>query len=137
MSGMRAQQVDDRGQRGIGPRCSIGARRRFCGFGLEVRQAAGFAAVFDEGRRDLGDRKHEICRAGHDGAARHAVVGGILRVLHDNQPASVVHRRQPGAAVAAAAREDRADGSRAAVFGERAQEEIEGQAGAVPLARVR
>ena len=103
---------------------------------LDGRLAVGFTAVSDEGRRNSGGRKHEICGAGHDGAARHAVVGGILRVLHDNEPALVAYRRQPDAAVGAAARENRADRSRAAILGERAQEEIEGHASAMPLARL-
>ncbi len=128
MRGMHAQQVDDRGQRSIGA-----IVRRRC---RAVRRAAGFAAVFDEGRRNLGNRKHEIGGAGHDGAARHPGVGGVFRILHDNKPALVADCRQPGTAVGAGAGEDRADGSLAAVFGERAQEEIEGHAGAVPLARV-
>src|SRR5438034_1165534 len=37
--------------------------------------------------------------AGHDSAARHTVVGGILRILHNNEPALVVYCRQPEAAV--------------------------------------
>ena len=127
--GMRPEKVDDLCEPGSG----AVVRRRFCAVALGVRPLA----VFDERPRNLVDRKHEIHGAGHDGAARHAVVSRILRILHDDEPAPVVDRRQPEAAVGARAREDRADGSLAAVFGERAQEEVERHARAVPLARLR
>ena len=97
---------------------------------------ATVAAVLEQRRRDRGGRQHEIHGAGQDGVARHAGLGGVLRLLHDDEPALVAYRRQPGAAVGAGAREHGADGARAAVFGQRAQEEIERHARAVPLARV-
>ncbi len=93
--------------------------------------------MLDQGRRHRGGRQYEIGGAGQDGAARHARVAGILRILHDNEPPFVAHRRQAGAAVGAGARENRADRSRAAVFSERTQEKIEGHPGAVSLARCR
>ena len=94
--GVCAQEVDDLLQPGIG----AGGQRWFCALRFGVR----LAAEFDEGRRNLGDRKHEIRGAGHDSAARHTVVGGILRILHNNEPALIVYCRQPEAAVGAGAR---------------------------------
>ena len=96
MRGVRAQEIDDLVQPGIG----AVAQRWFCALRFGVR----LAAEFDEGRRNLGDRKHEIRGAGHDSAARHTVVGGLLRILHNDEPALVVYCRQPEAAIAAAAR---------------------------------
>src|SRR6202048_2727686 len=127
--GARAQEVDDHVQPGIG----AVAQRWFCALWFGVR----LAAEFDEGRRDLGDWKHEISGAGHDSAARHTVVGGILRILHNNEPALVLYCHQPEAAVGAGARQNRADGSFAAIFSKRTEEEIEGHARTVPLARFR
>src|SRR5207245_4249350 len=126
--GVRAQEVDDLVQPGI---CAV-AQRWFCALRFGVR----LAAEFDEGRRNLGDLKYETRGAGHDSAAWHTVVGGLLRILHNDEPALVVYCRQPEAAIGAAARENRADGSFAEFFGKRVLKEIEGHARTVPLARL-
>ncbi len=48
--------------------------------------------VANEGLRNLGHRQHEIGSPAHDGAAGHAVKGGLLWVLHDDEPAFLLHR---------------------------------------------
>ena len=58
-------------------------------------------AVADERLRDLCYRQDEIGAAAHDGASRHAIVSGLLGVLHDDEAALLVHRFQSETAVGA------------------------------------
>ena len=73
----------------------------------------------------------QVHGAGRDRAARHAVIAGLVGVLRDDKAAVLLHRLQAKAAVGAGARQDDADGARAAVLGQRMQQEIERQARAM------
>ena len=57
------------------------------GTGARRRVAVHLPAVVREGPGNLRDRQHQIHGAGQDGAARHAVVSGLARVLDDDEPA--------------------------------------------------
>ena len=106
--------------------------------GMIVRRPSALPpAVFGEDFGDLRYRQHEIDGAGHDRAARHAVIVGLVRILHDDEPAFLLDRLQPEAAVAAGSRQDHADRAFAKLFRQRAQEKVERQARAVALARLR
>ena len=98
---------------------------------------AARAAVLEDRVRNLRRGKHQIDRAGQDRAARHAVITGLLRILRDHQAALFLDRLQPGAAVGAGSRKDDADGAGAEFLGQRMQQEIERQARAMALLRLR
>ncbi len=85
--------------------------------------------------RHVGDGKHMIDPACLDGAARHAVVAGFLRLLRDDEPRLLLDRFQSEAAVGAGAGQDHADRARAVVVGQRMQQEIERQSRAMPRLR--
>ena len=123
MPRLRAQKIDDCGQARLLP------RRR-----LQPGAHPGRAHAPLVGRervRNPGDGKHKIHRAGQDRVARHPVVAGLLRVLHDDQPVPLPHRLQPQAAVGAGSGQDHADGARAVVRRQRRQQMVERQARAV------
>ena len=124
MGGLGAQKIDDLGQpirRRVRAAC-----KPFC-----VRVEGHPPLVFDERLGNLGHRKHKVDRAGHDRAARHAVIAGLVGVLRDDEPAFFLHGFQPEAAVGPGSRKDHADGARAAFLRQRVQQEIERQARAV------
>ncbi len=126
---LRAQQIDNLGQL---VRRTIVRHRT-----LQLPVDDQPPAVCGEDFGNLRHREHEVHGAGHDRAARHAVILGIVWILHDNQPALLLDRLQPQAAVAAGSRQDHADRAFAELFGQRVQEEVERQARAVTLARLR
>ena len=105
--------------------------------GMIIRRQRLPPTVFGEDFGDLSYRQHEVDGAGHDRAARHAVILGLVRVLHDDEPAFLLDRLQPQAAVAAGSRQDHADRAFAKLFRQRAQEKVERQASAVALVRRR
>ena len=125
MRGLRGQEINDVCER----------------FLDVVRGSQTLASILDvflttvpnERLRDLCHRQYEVGTAGHDGAPRHAVESGLLRVLHDDEPAFLLHRLQSETAVGAGPGEDRADGALTAFLGQRAQEEVEGHARAMAL----
>ena len=95
------------------------------------------STVFGENLGNLRYWEHEVDGAGRDRAARHAVILGLVRILRDDESALLLDRLQPQAAVAAGSRQDHADRAFAKFFRQRAQEEVERQARAMPLARLR
>ena len=105
--------------------------------GMLVWRRSGPPTVFGEDFGNLGDRQHQVHGAGHDRAARHAVILGLGRILGDDQPALLLDRLQPQAAVAAGSGQDHADRPLTQFFGQRAQKEIERQPRAVTFARFR
>ena len=129
MRGLRGQEIDDACERfldGVG-RSDIRRPR------LDVC----LTAVAEERLRDLCHRQHEIGTAAHDGTAGHAIESGLLRVLHDDETTLLFHCFQSETAVGAGPREDRADGTLTAFFGQRAQEEVEGHTRTMALQRLR
>ena len=90
MGGLRAEKIDDLGQpilrRVLRTQAVLRARERHP------------PVVFDERVGNLGDRKHKIHRARQDRVARHAVIGGLVGILRDNEPAFFLHGFQPEAA---------------------------------------
>ena len=82
---MPAQELDDLAKRDTG---SV-MRWRFRALGIEVF----VTAIFHKGRSNIGNGKHKIGGAGQYRAARHAVVGGVLWILHDNEAALAAYRR--------------------------------------------
>ena len=105
--------------------------------GMIVRRQPLPSGVFGEDLRNLCYLEHEVDGAGHDRAARHAVILGLARLLRDDEPALRLDRLQPETAVAAGSREDHADRAFAEFVRQRAQEKVERQARAVTLARLR
>ena len=86
---------------------------------------------------NLRHRKHQVHRACHDGAFRHAVIAGFVRVLRNDQPGVFLHRFEPDGAVGPGSREDDADRARAVGIRQRMQQEIEGQTRSVARFRAR
>ena len=82
-------------------------------------------------------RQHEIDGAGHDRAARHAVIAGFVGILRDDQAALFLDRLQTEAAVGAGAREDHADRALPQFLGQGPQQKIERQTRAVTRLRLR
>ena len=80
--------------------------------------------------------KHQIDRACRDGAARHAVIASLVRVLRDDEPARLLHGPQADAAIRAGAGQDHADGAAAVFLRQGMQQKIERQTRAVPAPRV-
>ncbi|EXI73467.1 MAG: hypothetical protein AW07_02679 [Candidatus Accumulibacter sp. SK-11] len=76
-----------------------------------------------------------VHHAGGDGAPRHAVVLSRIGTLGDDQSALVLDRADALRAVAAGAGEYDADGPFMLVLGERAKEEVDGQAVATRFGR--
>ena len=130
MRGLRAQKIDDLGQpvRGM-----IVRRRALPALTVEDQ----LPTVFGEGFGNLRYREHEVHSPRHDRTPRHAVILGLVWILRDDEPALFLDRLQPQAAVAAGSRENDADRAVAQLFRQRAQEEVERQARAVTLARLR
>ena len=123
VGGFRAQKVDDLLQPGL---CLI---RR-----VETARCPSLT-VFDQRFRHLRLRKDKINRARRNRAARHAVIGGLTRLLRDHQPAFLLHGLQPKAAIGARSRQDHTDGARTAVLRQRIQQKVEWQPR--PVARLR
>ena len=98
-----------------------------------VRRQSLPPTVFGEYFGNLRHREHLVHGARQHRAPRHAVVLGVVGILHDNEPALLLDRLQPQAAVAAGSREDHADRAFAEFFRQRAQEEVERQARTVTL----
>ena len=106
------------------------------GGGSEVRDDVGMAGIADQRLRDLRHRQYEIDGAGRDRALRHSVIGGLFRILGDDEPAFFANRFEPDAAIGAGSRQDDADRALAARVSQRIQEEIKGQARTVRRLRV-
>ncbi len=106
-------------------------------WGMTVRRQSLPPTVFGEYFGNLADRQHLVHGARHDRAPRHAVIFGVVRILHDDEPALLLNRLQSEAAIAARSRKDHADRAFAELFRQRAQEEVERQARAVTLRRLR
>ena len=85
---------------------------------------------------DFCQRQHPVDAAGGDGAARHAVEGGLLGILCDRASALFPDRPQSEAAVAAGAGKDHGNGALAIGVGQGMEKEVEGQAGAMALQRL-
>ena len=83
--------------------------------------------VGDQSGRHFRRRHGVIDKAGGDGAARHAVELGRLRVLGDDQTVLALDGAHTERAVSAGAGKDDADGAFALVLREGAEEEIDGQ----------
>src|SRR6202043_1536325 len=98
-----------------------------------VRRQSLPPTVFGEYFGNLRYREHQVHGARQHRAPRHAVILGVLGILHDNEPALLLDRLQPQAAVAAGSREDHADRAFAELFRQRAQKEVVGQARTVTL----
>ena len=64
---------------------------------------------FDERVRNARQRKGKVDRAGQDRASRHAVEGGLFRVLRDDEAALFLDGFQAEAAIGARSRKDHAD----------------------------
>ena len=97
--------------------------------GLVVRlKATGpVADQFWQPGGDLAHRQDEIGDARRDRAARHRAVFGLFRVLHQDDPARLLHRLDADRAVRPGAGED--DGEIvAALRGERAEEQVDRRA---------
>jgi len=106
--------------------------------GAVVRRGEGHSpAVCDQRLGNLRHRKHEVHRARHDGAPRHAVIAGLAGVLRDDEAAFVLHGFEPEAAVGPGSRQDHADGAPAALLRQRVQQKVERQARAVTRLGVR
>ena len=75
--------------------------------------------------------QHGVHAPGRDGALRHPGIFGLVRVLRDDQAAVFLHCLQPQAAIRAGARQDHASGKPPAIGGQRIQQKIEGQPGAM------
>jgi len=106
--------------------------------GAVVRRGEGHSpAVCDQRLGNLRHRKHEVHRARHDGAPRHAVIAGLVGVLGDDEAAFVLHGFQPEAAVGPGSRQDHADGAPAALLRQRVQQKVERQPRAVTRLGVR
>ena len=73
------------------------------------------------------NRQHQIDGAGRDGAARHPVILGLVRVLGDDQSARRLDGLRPDRAIGGGSRENDADGVFADLIGQRLQEEVEWQ----------
>jgi hypothetical protein len=84
--------------------------------------------IGDELGGHLGRGQFVVHKPRGDGAARHAVVFGGLRVLGHNHAALALDGPHPQGAVAAGAREHHADGPLALVMGQRPEKEVDGQA---------
>ena len=123
VGGIGAQKIDDRGQ-------PVVFRSR------DVLSACPEASgplrrVFDKRFGNLGRRQHEVHRPGHDGAPRHAVIAGLIRVLRDDESAIFLDGLQSKAAVRPGSGKDHADGALAVFLRQRMQQEVERQARAV------
>ena len=104
--------------------------------GIDDRDLAGRVSCqepqpFVQRVGDRGEGEDVVDRAGEDRAAGHAVVGGFLRFLGDDEAAAASDRLQSGAAIRPGAGEDDPDGAGAAGFSEADEEEINRQAGTV------
>ncbi len=124
VGGAAAQQVDDAGE-------SAFRRRRLFVHHRGVRPptiARRVRQVLAQRRRHVGKRQAEIDHAGLDGAARHAAVARLVRVLGDDQAAGLADRPGAERPVGARARQDDTDGALRSVPGQGLQEEIEGHA---------
>ncbi len=93
--------------------------------------------VFGKRFGNLPYREHQVHGARHDRAPRHAVILGVVRILRDDEPALLLDRLQPQAAVASSSREDHADRAFADLCRQGAEEEVERQARTVALSRFR
>ncbi|MGF6745395.1 hypothetical protein OKW36_001031 [Paraburkholderia sp. MM5482-R1] len=78
--------------------------------------------------RHLGRGHHEVGHAGRDCAARHAVVFGLGRVLHERDAAHFLDARQADRAVRARSRHHDAYRAFAVRLGERAEKQIDARA---------
>ena len=104
-------------------------RRRLDGrrhlLGIGDLDPPGVAPELDQPIRNLGDRQDDVDLAGGDGAARHAVVLGILGQLRHDDAAVLLQAADAGRAVGPGAGEDDADGALAMRLGERAEEQVD------------
>lgn len=110
-----AQQVQHLGQQ-VGGAAARGLRRA----------PKSAAHVAEELLGHGGRRQHVVDRAGGDGAARHAVVGGRLGGLGDGHAALALDRAQAEGEIAAGTREHDAHGALAQVGGQRTEEVVDG-----------
>ena len=96
----------------------------------------GLPEVFRDGLGHLVGRQDVIHQPGGDGAARHVAVLGGLRVLRDGQPAAAPDRPHAQGPVRAGPGKEDADRPLLPVFGQRAEEEVDGHPNAVLLDRL-
>lgn len=93
--------------------------------GAARRHEEGMLRHLRERGPDGGGRERAVDDAGLDRAARHAVELRGLRRLHEADAASLLDRLEPERPVRAHPREDDPDRARAAILGERSEEEID------------
>jgi hypothetical protein len=86
--------------------------------------------------RDIRHRQHKSHGAGIDGGLRHAGIVRFFWILGYDQPARFLHCQQSRAAIGPGAGQDHPDRIRAAIGGQRLQQEIERQSCAMAGARV-
>ena len=103
------------------------------GGGRGCRYSAGFGV---KNGRHVRNRRDLIDLAGRHRAGRHAIVRGIFRALHQNEPAGGLYRRQTERAIGAGARKDDADRAPSIRLGHGVQQEIERQARAMAFRRL-
>ncbi len=97
----------------------------------------GSPAVAGQRAREHRNGRHLVHQPGADGAARHPVIAGLRRVLHQDQAARLLDRPQPGAPVRPGPRQHHAGGARAVRLGQRRQQAVERQPRAVRRAVAR
>ncbi len=93
-----------------------------------VEHERGAAPVGQDQGRHVARQRHDVGRAGVDGALRHGIEPGRRRRLHQRQAALHLDGLQAARAVAAHARQDDADGAVAAAVGQRGEKGIDRQA---------
>ena len=104
--------------------------------GRRFRHFPAMGGVPDIGQqrlRHVRHRKHAGGITGPDGAGRHAVVLGRVRLLHHAQAAIAEDGAQSQGAIAAGSRQDNADRHLSLVLGQGAQEGVDGHALAAGL----
>ena len=92
-----------------------------CCFSDMPEQCAGY----------FGGRQHQVDQSRFDCAARHAVEACFIRVLRDGKAAFLPNGNDPLATIFASARQDHGDRARTVCGGQRVQQEVEWQTGAV------
>ena len=127
VAGLGAQQNEDLFHRVLGPGHRNG--------GGPGEFAEGVHGVGDKLGGHLGRGQFVVHQPGGDGAARHAVEFGGNGVLDHDHAALSLDGAHAQCAVASGAGENDADGPLALVLGERAKEEVDGQALAARLGR--
>ena len=95
---------------------------------LRLGNDQGVTKISDNFAGDLLHRSDDIGESGPDRTARHAVKFGGYRILHQHHSRFLLDRFQPQSAVGTHTGKDDPDTPCLSIFGQRAKEEIDGEA---------